>query len=663
MKSVNSSLLAFLFLGLVLSNVLLPENAEGQESVPLKVTKAVWGSSTDAPTEGFPGDSALPLTITVQNLSPDKTIKGVLGSLSLGQGYLKDVYGYSTPTATGEPTVGEILNPTDEIKPKGFFTLTYTIDIDENAVPGTYAYALLVEYSVGVPASVFNETQYVEGVPQSLVASIVISKTASTITITGTPTTVGVGEAIRISGAIQPAVENVTIVLNYTNPQGYSFNHTIKTKRDGSYSESYRLELEGTWTVNASWTGDAKHDGDWVLATFEARAKTMIDVVAASNRIVGGQDNIINVTITNPNSAALSALDITLTVPQPLVLQGTNHWLYSYLGPSNSVTTSIKIFAPMSSAGSTFSATLAVTYRDDYGQSATSNHPIGLIVSGKAVLVSPSISISTNRVKGGLDTDINLTITNEGSGDISALELTLTVPQPLVFHGTNRWTFKEMKTGASQSIPLKLYAPKTSIGATYTATLNLSYRNELGDSSTSTYPIGLIVCGNIELVTYDSKANPDPVRKDSKIEITTTLLNRGNTPALYVNASILDNPILVLTRESTSYVGEVEENSPAPFTLAANIGPDVENGTYQVDITLTYRDDQNVDHQLQTRVYVSVLNTPVNNTGSGSSGGLMSVLSQTWLVLVTMVGASATIALLYRRRLKKGALTGQGITR
>jgi hypothetical protein len=122
---------------------------------------------------------------------------------------------------------------------------------------------------------------------------------------------------------------------------------------------------------------------------------------------------------------------------------------------------------------------------------------------------------------------------------------------------------------------------------------------------------------------------------------------------MYVNASIEDNPILVLTRESTSYVGEIEENSPAPFTLSANIASDVGNGTYPIDIRVRYRDDQNIDHQLQTVVNVTVLNVAVIDTSSADSGGFMFILSQTWVVLVTIVVASTALALLYRRRLKR----------
>jgi len=144
------------------------------ESVEFKVNRVVWGDNVDSPIKAYPGDSEVPLTVEVQNLSPDKTIKGVSASLNLDDSPFTDIYGNKEASASGTPTVGEILNPTDKIEPKSFFTLTFTLDIDENAVPRIYEQTMIVKYSVE------SGNDFVEGDPQKLTVEIVVSKIEST---------------------------------------------------------------------------------------------------------------------------------------------------------------------------------------------------------------------------------------------------------------------------------------------------------------------------------------------------------------------------------------------------------------------------------------------------------------------------------------------------
>jgi len=507
---------------------------QGQLSVSFKVSRVVWGENPDSPTKAYPGDKEVPLTIEVQNLSPDHTIKGVSAILNLEDSPFTDVYGNHNATATGKPTVGEVLSPTDEIQPKGFFTLTFTLDIDSEAIPGSYSQDMTMEYSVE------SERQFVEGTPQTLTVELVLSKTESTITVSVSPQTVEKDEAVKVSGSIDPVQENVTITLTYKKPDGSKFNSTVKTNADGSFSESYRPDIDGFWSVNASWLGNEKYEGDWASTSFEVRLPVSLSVLTSDDRLRGGLDNQFNITILNSGNVSLSALDATLNVPSPLIVHGNNHWTFSYLEPGNSVLINVKV-----------------------------------------------------------------------------------------------------------------YAPESSIGATYSGSLNLNYRDDYGDAHTESYPIGLIIVGRVELVIYGKTVSPQPAKNGSKVSFAATLLNKGNVAAMYVNASILPSKILDLTTESAAYIGEVEENSPAPFTLTANIEPDVENGTYPLTVNITYRDDQYVDHSLNVTIYLTVKTSGKTKVISGGTEGFPASPFEVGLVLLTMLGASAVTLLLYRRHLNK----------
>jgi len=535
MKRKRKLILTLIILLSLISIRIEISHVKSDEYVEFKVSRVVWGDNIDNPIKAYPGDSQIPLTVEVQNLSPNRTIKGVRGILLLDDSPFTDVYGNPNASATGKPTVGDILSPTDEIAPKSFFTLTFTLDIDEDAIPGTYNQTMIVKYSVE------SGKDFVEGTPQNLSIEIVVSKIESTITVSVSPQVVEEGEIIRVSGSLNPAPENATITLIYMGPER-RFNSTVEVNLDGSFAESFRPDVNGTWSVNASWPGDVKYEGSWSSVSFEVRPQVSLNIVTSNNRIVGGLDNRFTITIVNDGRVHVSALEASLTLPNPLVVHGKNSWKINYLDVGNSTTISFVIYAPDTSIGSTFSGSFTINYRDDYGE-----------------------------------------------------------------------------------------------------------------THTDTFPLGLIIVGRVELVLYDKIVKPQPVINGSKAEITAALLNKGTVSAMYVNASILPSPILRLTPESTTYIGEIEENSQSPFTLDVYVREDAENGTYPITLRITYRDDQHVDHAFNTTFYLTVLAIRTKYPGSQEKTGFLisSFEQEQAFILLTVLVASIAILLLYRRHLAR----------
>ena len=80
-----------LFFSLLVSVEVQP--VQDKPSVPFEVTRVVWGEDPDNPTKAYPGSTEMPLTVEVQNLSPNETIKGVKAVLVLGNGPFTDIYG------------------------------------------------------------------------------------------------------------------------------------------------------------------------------------------------------------------------------------------------------------------------------------------------------------------------------------------------------------------------------------------------------------------------------------------------------------------------------------------------------------------------------------------------------------------------------------------
>ncbi|UCG37207.1 MAG: hypothetical protein JSV64_02725, partial [Candidatus Bathyarchaeota archaeon] len=253
----------------------------GKPSVNLKVSRVVWGEDPDSPIRAYSGDEDVALTVEVQNYSND-TIKGVEATLMLSDPFI-DIYGSRNATATGNPSdIGDIMNQTGEILPAGFFTLTFNLDIDSNALPKSYNYSMTVDYMVK------SGDYWLQGETKVLIVSFVVSKIQATVTCSVSPQNLEKGESVDVSGSITPAQENETVTLVYRRPNGFLFNRSVSTDAEGSYRESYQPDVEGSWSVNASWIGDERHEGDWVSVSFEVRFPVLLSIDTSDSRLTGG---------------------------------------------------------------------------------------------------------------------------------------------------------------------------------------------------------------------------------------------------------------------------------------------------------------------------------------------------------------------------------------
>jgi len=70
--------------------------------------------------------------------------------------------------------------------------------------------------------------------------------------------TITIGEALTVSGGLQPSVPEASISLTYTVPDG-SLEVVTVTTGGGVYTHSFEPDEVGSWKVQASWEGDPGH--------------------------------------------------------------------------------------------------------------------------------------------------------------------------------------------------------------------------------------------------------------------------------------------------------------------------------------------------------------------------------------------------------------------
>lgn len=90
------------------------------------------------------------------------------------------------------------------------------------------------------------------------------------------------GESITVSGAINPLHAGVGVTLKYTDPVGTPFNRTVTSIGNGNYSDTMIPNLDGMWSVQASWSGDADTQGN-----VSSKVKFLVSTISEATINIG----------------------------------------------------------------------------------------------------------------------------------------------------------------------------------------------------------------------------------------------------------------------------------------------------------------------------------------------------------------------------------------
>ena len=274
----------------------------------------------------------------------------------------------------------------------------------------------------------------------------------------------------------------------------------------------------------------------------------------------------------------------------------------------------------------------------------------------------------------GFNTTVVITIFNEFE-PIYDVDVSISFPQsqtttvsPVVI-GASNWKFERIGMGENVTINPLIYVTESTAGNGYPAEISISY-TRLGyiSPSSETHTIGFYSKGQIIMMAYDfivevepayegnerGSDNGFPTDAGSTITVTGSLLNKGNVPAMFTNVTIIPNPILILQTESTSYLGEVDPNSPAPFTLETKTSPHVENGNHSIIIKVEYQDQEAKTHSFEKELTIYVFKTQVPESQSTSEKIIEIVRQNLLFVIIGIVIFIFLVALLIKRLSKRG---------
>jgi len=226
--------------------------------------KASWaGDST------YSGATSGTTSVTVNKVSTTISCSASSTSLSIGSSIA--VNGSITPARSGVTVTLSYTMPNSTV-------LTRRVtSISDGKFSDKYAPPVLGPWSV--KANSEGDDTYTGATSPSV--SFTVSKISTTISCSVSPSEVTEGDSVTVSGRISPALTGKTVTLSFKKPDGSTLTRTTTTGSDGSYSDSYKPDAVGSWSVSASWDGDSEHlSASSQSASFNVKKKGCIIATA-----------------------------------------------------------------------------------------------------------------------------------------------------------------------------------------------------------------------------------------------------------------------------------------------------------------------------------------------------------------------------------------------
>ena len=215
--------------------------------------------------------------------------------------------------------------------------------------------------------------------------------------------------------------------------------------------------------------------------------------------MVAGLNNTMTVTVTNNYSGyiAIYDVDITVSLPAPLVLVGTGgHWHYNSIQYGQSVTLTFPVYAPSSAAGNSYQSTVTGTYKQLGDVSYTQEtHTLAVSVTGYINLVVYGIQVTPNEITQGGNTTVSGNVLN--NGNLASYEANVTVESNSIIPGPQNSVFiGEVDPNIPRPFSvLIVFKPNVTVG-NYTISVTVSASDE-------NHPMGAIVCaatGQVQVI-------------------------------------------------------------------------------------------------------------------------------------------------------------------
>jgi hypothetical protein len=288
----------------------------------------------------------------------------------------------------------------------------------------------------------------------------------------------------------------------------------------------------------------------------------------------------------------------------------------------------------------------------------------------------PPNNNTVSLVAGRVD-ELQFNITNTNTNPIiDAVVSLVSESSSIKILGDSKWNLNEIDPYTTKQFLTRVFASKSLINSPVSFKVSIQYIYD-NQAKSESFNLGANVKGDITVNINDLAVN----YIGGNPNLVGNILNKGNTLALFTTIEI-SNPsssssssslaeqsegqlppsstqgsenkeILVPASSFPQYLGDLEENSPLPFSIPLAINNNTSSGIYPVSLKVTYSDDLRNSYTVinnGTVEFVSPVTT--NNEGQGFLGNYDTLLI---VVILAIIG---TIVFIVVRRFRSKKKTG-----
>jgi len=240
------------------------------------------------------------------------------------------------------------------------------------------------------------------------------------------------------------------------------------------------------------------------------------------------------------------------------------------------------------------------------------NAEVAVWLPGKTIFeVESQVSVLT----AGQVNSLPIIIRNVGTGVANSLSISVSLQAlsattgsaPVVIEGTDAtWYVQNLNAGSNVTLDPQVFASTDAMDKAYVVQISLNYRDSVGTVRDEVHSIGFSVQGSIIIVVQSAFISPIPVGAGGNITVSGNILNEGNVAAMYTNATAIVEPPFETLDGSSIYLGELDPNTPLPFSLIMGIMSDTANGTYPLKVLFYYKDSFGDTHSVERAFNITV---------------------------------------------------------
>ncbi|MCX8175622.1 MAG: hypothetical protein N3E48_00095, partial [Candidatus Bathyarchaeota archaeon] len=491
------------------------------EAPSFSVINVFWGVGSYH-VEAKPGDKNVPLTIIIHNTDV-VDMRGVTVTLKL----------HGTPfSSLGEK---EAVSGCPVIYAGQTATLTFNLDIDENARLGTYMVEMEVKsvtqrYLTGVTSTtkvlipLYGEVSF-----SSFLSPKTIHPGYNNVTLT----LKNDGEAVAKNVNVYVFSSSLAVVISEDNQWSFpkiSPSEEVKVNFE-VYASLVQTGVAVPFTIMVSYDdgyGFPRNMTRYVGLVVEPPSiKPILDIKLDNEELIAGSVNNLTVSITNNGAGTAKNLEISLNLPRrgttmgvtdatsPLILAGEdNLWFFELLKPNSTVTFPVNILVSKNVVG-TYTVAFTLSYKDQYGNLNIETREVGLNVEPKAP--SSFVNIQAYKLEPEnvcVGETFNLTLKIKNFGNFKAQMVIVQLLTPNFFAAISPSTVNvgDLQPGAEKNVTFFIMAsPKATVGIVYSVEVDISYVDSLGVMQLTRNLVGIPLHGKVDLTVYDVTTIPSPI--------------------------------------------------------------------------------------------------------------------------------------------------------